>query len=227
MDEAKPRGALNWTAEQYARFLGVAPGAAFDIIKELQTTGVSMVTQEGQQEGAKVVQTSNQNGRSFSFNTIITVASRRMLREEKERENNRLRQLRFREKSECNADMLPNVTEKYSASSSSSSSSSSLNLKENLRVLGCDVKVWSEWIEVRKKIRKPLTDRGIELAIAKLQKLKVEGNDPTEVLEQSIFNSWQGLFPIDKAKQARNSGQPLMRPDLALKRRMATQGGKA
>jgi hypothetical protein len=55
---------------------------------------------------------------------------------------------------------------------------------------------WREYLMMRKLIRKPMTERAKELAIRKLQGLKEEGSDPREVLEQSIFNSWQGLFEV-------------------------------
>ena len=54
---------------------------------------------------------------------------------------------------------------------------------------------------MRKRIRKPLTDKGVDLAIAKLRGLASESgvmdNDKAiKILEQSTFNSWQGLFPL-------------------------------
>ena len=51
---------------------------------------------------------------------------------------------------------------------------------------------------MRKQIKKPLaTDRAIELAIKKLDKLSGGDNDKAiEILNQSILNSWQGLFPL-------------------------------
>jgi hypothetical protein len=52
------------------------------------------------------------------------------------------------------------------------------------------------FIEMRKENKTSMTKRAIELAIKKLAKLKDEGHDPKEVLEQSIFRSWQGLFPL-------------------------------
>jgi hypothetical protein len=41
-----------------------------------------------------------------------------------------------------------------------------------------------------------MTNKAKILAVKKLADLQVEGHDPKEVLEQSIFYSWQGLFPI-------------------------------
>ena len=49
---------------------------------------------------------------------------------------------------------------------------------------------------MRAAIKKPLTEYGKGLAFGKLEKLKAAGNDPNAVLDQSILNAWQGLFPL-------------------------------
>ncbi len=53
--------------------------------------------------------------------------------------------------------------------------------------------VWQAYEEMRLKIRKPMTDRARALVVAKLAKI---GDDPNEILDQSIQNSWQGVFPL-------------------------------
>lgn len=55
---------------------------------------------------------------------------------------------------------------------------------------------WAGYIAMRAKIRKPMTQRAKELAVGELEKLRGQGHDPQAVLEQSIFHSWQGLFPL-------------------------------
>jgi len=59
-----------------------------------------------------------------------------------------------------------------------------------------DPELFNQYIEMREKIKKPMTGNAITLAYKKLAKLKEQGHDPVAVLEQSIFNSWQGLFPV-------------------------------
>jgi len=63
---------------------------------------------------------------------------------------------------------------------------------------------FEEYRKMRIKIKRPMTDRAVVLAISKLEKLKADGYDPKDVLEQSILNSWQGLFPLkqDEIKKA-------------------------
>lgn len=58
-------------------------------------------------------------------------------------------------------------------------------------------KVIYEFIKMRKKIKKPLTDYALELILKKLDKF----DNKIEVLEQSIINSWQGIFEIKKEEK--------------------------
>lgn len=53
------------------------------------------------------------------------------------------------------------------------------------------------WVEMRKKIKKPLTDRAVNLNLKKLYKLS-KGNEQAmiEIVNQSTMNSWQGFFPL-------------------------------
>lgn len=55
---------------------------------------------------------------------------------------------------------------------------------------------WDGFVEMRKKIKKPLTDRAKKLTIRQLYDMKQSGQDPGEVLDQSTRNSWQGVFEV-------------------------------
>jgi len=55
---------------------------------------------------------------------------------------------------------------------------------------------WDHYEEMRRKIRKPMTDQARIWGVSQLTRLRAQGHDPRGVLEQSVFNSWQGLFPI-------------------------------
>jgi len=58
------------------------------------------------------------------------------------------------------------------------------------------VDAWDGFLEMRKTIKKPLTDRAKVLAIGKLQELRDAGQDAEAVLNQSTMNNWQGLFEV-------------------------------
>lgn len=60
------------------------------------------------------------------------------------------------------------------------------------------------FIDYRKKIKKPMTDRAIALLISELNKLSSDIVTQIEILNQSILNGWQGVFPL---KQQNNQGR--------------------
>jgi hypothetical protein len=66
---------------------------------------------------------------------------------------------------------------------------------------------WMDYELMRKKLGKPMTDRARELILRKLEGLMNRGHPPQEVLEQSIENSWQGLFEVkDRNGRQNNHG---------------------
>ena len=59
-----------------------------------------------------------------------------------------------------------------------------------------DLNLWSEFKKFRTKIKAPLTDHAEKINIEKLKSLKLQGNDPAEVINQTIERGWKGFFPI-------------------------------
>ena len=64
-----------------------------------------------------------------------------------------------------------------------------------------------DYLEMRKQIKKPMTDRAVELAIKKLEELSalpfsdsMDNDLAIQILNQSVMNSWQGLFPLKEQK---------------------------
>ncbi len=64
-------------------------------------------------------------------------------------------------------------------------------------------KAFDDFVEMRKKIKKPMTERAKELAVKKLVGLAqmsdiddIDTDMAISILEQSIMNCWQGLFPL-------------------------------
>ena len=58
----------------------------------------------------------------------------------------------------------------------------------------------ADFADMRKKIKKPLTEKARELTLSELEKL-APGDEATKVaiLEQSIQRCWQGVFPLKEA----------------------------
>lgn len=71
---------------------------------------------------------------------------------------------------------------------------------------------FADYVAMRKQIKKPMTDRAVTLAIKKLQELATlpfgDGMDndlAIQILNQSVMNSWQGLFPLKEGKRQTKS----------------------
>ena len=69
-----------------------------------------------------------------------------------------------------------------------------------------------DFISMRKQIKAPMTDRAIKLMLQKLDTLAQNDDTKIAVLNQSILNSWKGIFPIKEEKRhdrvsARDDGE--------------------
>lgn len=65
---------------------------------------------------------------------------------------------------------------------------------------------WDEFLEMRKRIKKPPTNYAKKLLVAKLDKFRSVGQDVKQVLEKSITSGWQDVFeikasPVDIVRQ--------------------------
>jgi len=69
---------------------------------------------------------------------------------------------------------------------------------------GFPVDTWLAFIDMRKKLKKPMTDHAMDLMIGKLQKMKTAGQDVKAVLEQSITKSWSDVYDVKQQQQSYN-----------------------
>lgn len=58
------------------------------------------------------------------------------------------------------------------------------------------IDAWAGFIEMRRRIRSPLTERAVRLIVSSLEKLRAEGCDVGAVLDQSTQNDWKGVYPL-------------------------------
>jgi hypothetical protein len=116
------------------------------------------------------------------------------LHDDVQRNNTRERVKKFREKKNmCNVSVtLRNVTETLP----SVSVSESVLLTEEKKLTEFETAL-EAFKEMRKKIKKPLTEHATNLLAKELQKLAPnDERRKIEILNRSTFNSWQGVFPL-------------------------------
>lgn len=56
-----------------------------------------------------------------------------------------------------------------------------------------DQEAWTQWVDYRKVIKKPLRPQNYVNTMRGLQRF---GADQMAVVQQSMENEWQGLFPL-------------------------------
>ena len=81
-----------------------------------------------------------------------------------------------------------------------------INIDENY------VEIWNEWISYRKQIKKPIKPVSEQKAYDNL--LKLSGNSPAtarKIIDQSIANSWQGLFELKEKTEPKQHTPPAQR----------------
>lgn len=84
-----------------------------------------------------------------------------------------------------------------------------------------DMQAWDRWLDYRKQVRKPLKSASIPAA---QKALAAFGCEQAAVVEQSIANGWQGLFPLKTKPSGR---APLATHNSEVARRWAKGGGHA
>ena len=87
------------------------------------------------------------------------------------------------------------------------------NVKNVKKVKECKKIIYSDspelneailsFMEHRKSIKKPMSDRSVSLLIGKLNKMSNSITEQIEILNQSILNGWQGIFPLKKESEYR------------------------
>ncbi len=92
------------------------------------------------------------------------------------------------------------VNSKVNVNSADKKENKNKNKKENIYTDMPDelISTLKDFEDMRKRIKSPLSDRAKQMLLTKLDKL---AGDDTEkkiaILEQSIFNSWKGVYDID------------------------------
>ncbi len=81
-----------------------------------------------------------------------------------------------------------------------------------------DKEAWEGFVEMRIQMnKKAWTERAEKMALKKLEMYYNQGHDPNEILDQSVFNCWKGLFLVQGEQNGNRgiSNKPVSRRDSA------------
>jgi hypothetical protein len=72
-----------------------------------------------------------------------------------------------------------------------------------------DPEAWAGFVEMRTKLKKPLTTRAAKMILTELQKIKDAGHDANAALDQSTMHCWLDVYaPKDKTIERKSSAAP-------------------
>ena len=75
-----------------------------------------------------------------------------------------------------------------------------------------DTQTWDDFLDMRKKKHTNPTQKAQRLIIKELEKLQLAGNDPNDVLNQSIMRNYTGVFPVKGERDAAHRGDTQKAP---------------
>jgi hypothetical protein len=89
---------------------------------------------------------------------------------------------------------------------------------------------WNGWVEMRKKRKRPLTDRATARAINKLDAIRSKGHDIEDLLDRSTINGWldiyepKGMTNAGNSQHAAEPTNPMVRAVLASQAKRSADG---
>lgn len=131
----------------------------------------------------------------------------------------------------------PMANDSSASASSSASTSTTAKSKENPKTnatpaaspqldlpIWVPEPTWKAYAEMRSKMRCPLTPHATILIFKKLKAWMEAGQNPQDVLEQSIVNGWRGVFELKGENGNGNQRGPIS-ADEAIRRTIKNFGG--
>jgi DNA-binding transcriptional regulator YhcF (GntR family) len=64
--------------------------------------------------------------------------------------------------------------------------------------------LWDDFLAMRAKLRAVNSDKALSLLVQKIEKLKMQGHDPTALIEAAILNSWKSVYEPKENHNAAN-----------------------
>jgi len=71
-------------------------------------------------------------------------------------------------------------------------------IPNELRTISGFVESWGDWVKHLSDKKKPIKETTAKYQLKKIMNLWQAGNDPIEIINQSIEKNWQGFFPINQ-----------------------------
>jgi Helix-turn-helix domain len=65
---------------------------------------------------------------------------------------------------------------------------------------------WNSFVEMRNRVKKPLTEHAKHLAVLTLDRMRASGEDVAELIDRSTFHCWLDFYPKNRPLNGGNNG---------------------
>lgn len=87
-------------------------------------------------------------------------------------------------------------------------------------------KALDSFVEMRKKIKSPLTEKGMQLALNKLKKLSTNETTQIEIINEAVLKCWKSFYPLKQEQKNKNNYEQRQYNACELNNLYANKGGK-
>jgi hypothetical protein len=87
-------------------------------------------------------------------------------------------------------------------------------------------KALDSFAEMRKKIKSPLTEKGMQLALNKLKKLSTNEVTQIEIINEAVLKCWKSFYPLKQEQKNKNNYEQRQYNACKLNNLYANKGGK-
>lgn len=170
-------------------------GELLTSISKLATAN-GLTVQETRTSIKKLLSTNEITKRTTSNYTLITVLNYDLY-QDSNKENNK-----HATKYQQGSNKVATTTKEFKELKELNTNTKKRNIKEKkVSDFGLDQSVqnaFDDFVEMRKQIKKPVTDAAIKLIINKLQKMSNSADEQIQILNQSTEHCWQSIYPIQE-----------------------------
>lgn len=140
------------------------------------------------------------------FRILKCLKNEQQIEQQVSNKNSLISIVRWEEYQNCEQQNEQQVNSKRTASEQQVNTNKNIKNNKNVKKIENNTKAYSsdsslnqailDFIAFRQSIKKPMTDKAVSLMLNKLGMLSASVPEQIEILNQSIINGWQGIFPL-------------------------------
>ena len=142
---------------------------------------------------------------------LLNHATYRAKRQDEHRKDYRanwMREKRLSQREQKNEQSEPQCTNTDTDTDTDTKKTKEAPKSKEVAALGVDLGLWREYLKTRNKLKAPNTDRALNTLLNKITKLRDEGHNPGQLIEEANERGWKSVFAPQSNQQGAKNGKP-------------------